>query len=187
MDTSSDNQQLVHILQAAYSGELAAAYAYRGHWKSLSSPLERERIQQIENEEWVHREKVGLMLARLGAAPVKTREVRMLVIGRAIGLSCHFIGWFLPMYFAGRIENSNVKEYESAAFHACKLGLIEFESELRIMASVEKEHEIFFMQMVAGHRLLPLMRTIFKWGQIKEGEINKDEINKTKTAASSAD
>jgi demethoxyubiquinone hydroxylase (CLK1/Coq7/Cat5 family) len=179
MDSSHDYQQLVRILQAAYSGELAAANAYRGHWKSLSSPVEREKIQQIEDEEWLHRDKVGLMLARLGARPVKTRELRMHVIGRAIGLSCHFIGWFLPMYFAGRIENRNVKEYESAAFHACRLGLIEFESDLRIMASVEAEHEIFFLKTVTGHRLLPLMRTIFKWGQ--------DEMTKAKAATSSAD
>src|SRR5215216_3930812 len=174
MDTSPDRQQLIRILQAAYSGELAAAHAYRGHWKSLSSPDEREKIQQIENEEGLHREKVGLMLERSGARPMKARELRMLVIGRAIGLSCHFIGWFLPMYFAGRIENSNVKEYEAAAFHACRLGLIEFETVLRLMASVEREHELFFLKMVAGHRLLPMMRTIFKWG--------RDEITKAKAA-----
>jgi rubrerythrin len=182
METSFDHQRLVHILQAAYSGELAAAHAYRGHWKSLRNPVEREKIQQIENEEWVHREKVGGMLASLGARRVKTRELRMLVTGRMIGLSCHLIGWFLPMYFAGRIENSNVREYESAAFHASKLGLIEFESELRVMANVEREHEIFFMKMVTGHRLLPLMQAVFKWGQASQ-----EEINKAKAAASSAD
>jgi len=86
------------------------------------------------------------------------------------------------MYFAGRIENSNVKEYESAAFHASKLGLIEFESELRIMANVEKEHEIFFMKMITGHRLLPLLQAIFKWGQMP-----REEINKAKAATSSGD
>src|SRR5215212_656980 len=154
MDRSSDFDRLVHILQAAYSGELAAAYAYRGHWKSVSSPAEREKIRQIEIEEWVHREKVGAMLASLKAAPAKTREARMCVIGRAIGLACHFTGWFLPMYFAGRLESSNVEEYKSAAFHARRMGLVEFESDLHYMAGVEKEHEVFFLEMVAGHRLL---------------------------------
>lgn len=180
MDKSSHSQQLIHILQAAYSGELAAAYAYRGHWKSLSNPIEREKVRQIENEEWIHREKVGLMLTRLAAAPVKTREARMWMIGRAIGLACHFAGWFLPMYFAGRLENGNVEEYETAASHACALGLIEFESDLRFMAGVEKEHEIFFLKMVAGHRLLPLTRAVFKWGRADQGEIKK-----SKAAASS--
>lgn len=180
MDKSSDYQRLIRILQAAYSGELAAAYAYRGHWKSLSDQAEREKIRQIENEEWVHRQKVGIMLAGMGASPVKTREVKMCVIGRAIGLACHFTGWFLPMYFAGRLESSNVEEYECAAFHARESGLISFESDLRVMARVEKEHEIFFMKTVAGHRLLPLMRAVFKWGRA-----DQDEVSESKAAASS--
>src|SRR4051794_5420954 len=92
MDKSSDSERLIHILQSAYSGELAAAYAYRGHWKSLSNPAEREQIRQIENEEWIHREKAGVMLASLVAAPLKTREARMWMIGRTIGLACHFAG-----------------------------------------------------------------------------------------------
>jgi hypothetical protein len=179
MDNSPGHRQLVHILQAAYSGELAAAYAYRGHWKSLSSQPEREKIQQIENEEWVHREKVGLMLASLGSAPVKSREARMWAVGRVIGLACHFAGWFLPMYFAGRLESGNVEEYESAAFHARESGLTSFEADLRVMAGVEKEHEIFFLKMVAGHRLLPLMQKVFKWGPT-----GQDEIKESKAAAS---
>jgi hypothetical protein len=31
------------------------------------------------------------------------------------------------------------------------------------MARVEAEHEIFFREMVAGHRLLPMMRKLFGW------------------------
>ncbi|MFP5263851.1 MAG: ferritin-like domain-containing protein [Blastocatellia bacterium] len=170
MDKSSDRQRLVLILQAAYSGELAAAYAYRGHWKSLSDPAEREKIRQIENEEWAHRERVGVMLAYLGAAPVRSREAKMCAIGRAIGLACHFTGWFLPMYFAGRLEGSNVDEYECAASHARAAGLTSFESDLRVMARVEKEHEIFFLKTVAGHRLLPLMRAVFKWGRADQNK-----------------
>lgn len=92
------------------------------------------------------------------------RELRMLATGRVIGILCHLIGWFLPMYFAGRLESRNVCEYESAAFQARELGLRECESELRLMAAVEKEHEVFFMKAIAAHRLLPLMRRIFRWG-----------------------
>jgi demethoxyubiquinone hydroxylase (CLK1/Coq7/Cat5 family) len=159
------HERLVHILQCAYSGELAAGYAYRGHWKSVKNRAERAKIQQIENEEWVHRERVGEMLAELGAAPAAIREARMWVIGRVIGAACHVTGWFFPMYFAGRLESSNVEEYESAAYHAAKLGLAEFESDLRVMARVEKEHEMFFLGVVSGHRLLPLARAVFKWGE----------------------
>lgn len=159
------HEQLVRILRLAYSGELGAALAYRGHWQSLPDSAEREKIQQIEDEEWDHRRRVGVMLASLGSAPVKFRELKLRIIGRTIGLACHVIGWFLPMYFAGRIESRNVKEYEEAAEHAAALGLVEFETELRAMAEVEKEHELFFLQTVAGHSLLPLMRWAFKWGR----------------------
>jgi demethoxyubiquinone hydroxylase (CLK1/Coq7/Cat5 family) len=164
MGQQPERQQLIRILQAAYSGELAAAYAYRGHWKSLSDPTEQESVQRIEHEEMVHREKVGRILSELESGPLRFREIKMSLIGRTVGMLCHLTGWFMPMYFAGRLESRNVCEYESAATHARRLGLTEFESELRLMATVEREHEVFFMQAVAAHRLLPLMRKIFGWG-----------------------
>ena len=156
-------RQLAHVLQGAYSGELAAAYAYRGHWKSLGAGAERERIRQIEDEEWVHREKVRSIMTALSVAPVARREKLMWTIGRALGLSCHLAGWFLPMYFAGRLESGNVEEYETAARHARRLGFAEFASDLEHMARVEGEHELFFRETVARHPLLPLMRRLFGW------------------------
>src|SRR4028119_1318722 len=115
-------RQRARVVQGAYAGELAAAYAYRGHWKSLGAGAERERIRQIEDEEWVHREKVRSIMTALSVAPVARREKLMWTIGRALGLSCHLAGWFLPMYFAGRLESGNVEEYETAARHARRLG-----------------------------------------------------------------
>lgn len=159
-----DRRELIRILQGAYSGELAAGLAYRGHWKSVSSANERTAIQRIEREEAVHRQRVGEMLASLGSAPRKLREVGMWMIGRTIGLSCHGLGRFLPMYFAGRLESGNVVEYEDAAALAAALSLSEFEAELLVMARVEKEHELFFLSMAAGHWLLPLMQRSFGWG-----------------------
>lgn len=164
MERLSHRQSLIEILRGAYSGEMAAAYAYRGHWKSVSKIDERRRIRRIEMEEWIHRRRVGLMLESLQSKPSRLREVKMLMIGRAIGISCHMIGWFLPMYFAGRIESRNVQEYIDAAFHAGALGLKEFESELMVMANVEKKHEEFFMNIVVGHRLLPITQKLFRWG-----------------------
>ncbi len=159
-----DRQELVRILKGAYSGELAAGLAYRGHWKSVRNAGERASIQKIEREEAVHRQRVGEILASLGARPLKLREAKMWMIGQTIGLSCHALGRFLPMYFAGRLESGNVVEYEDAASHARALGLLEFEADLLGMARVEKEHEMFFLSVVTGHRLLPLVRAIFKWG-----------------------
>ncbi|MEN3331331.1 MAG: hypothetical protein V7641_696 [Blastocatellia bacterium] len=164
MDTRFHREQLIHILRRAYSGECAAAHAYRGHWKSVKKPTERQRIQQIEREEWIHREGVGRMLEHLNARPLKRLEAKLWLIGHIIGLSCHCIGWFLPMYFAGRLEHGNVDEYVRAAFYAGKLGLNEFAAELCGMAEVERQHELFFLSVITGHRLLPLMQAVFKWG-----------------------
>jgi demethoxyubiquinone hydroxylase (CLK1/Coq7/Cat5 family) len=161
---SRSREALVRILQNAFSGELAAAYAYRGHWKSLKNAEEIRGIQKIENEEWLHREKVGDMLATLGAQPNRTKELKMRLIGRTIGFACHLIGWFLPMYFAGRLESQNIKEYADAALHANQLDLTEYESELLVMSAVEREHEIFFFNVVARHKLLPFVRLFFRWG-----------------------
>src|SRR5262245_45113043 len=102
MNREADRQHLIEILRSAYSGELAAAFAYRGHWNSLRNVDERSAIQKIENEEWVHRKRVGEMLEYLDAPPLKLRELRLWVVGHTIGIACHMIGWFLPMYFAGR-------------------------------------------------------------------------------------
>lgn len=164
MARRTTHQRLVRILRSAYSGELAAAYAYRGHWKSLGRAGERERVKQIEREEWAHRRDVGLMLDGLGSGPAEVKETAMLAVGRAVGALCHLTGWFLPMYFAGRVEAGNVREYEHAAAHAGELGLTEYEGRLGEMAGVEREHESFFLRAVAGHRLLPLMARVFGWG-----------------------
>ena len=157
--------QLIHILQGAYSGELAAGFAYRGHWKSVRNPDERAAIRKIEQEEWVHRKRVGEILASLGSGPRRLREVKLWLIGRTIGLACHFTGWFMPMYFAGRLESGNVIEYEVAASRAAALGLTEFETDLLGMASVEKEHELYFLNIITGHRLLPVVSGVFGWGR----------------------
>jgi rubrerythrin len=160
----SNKKKLTNILQNAYSGELAAAYAYRGHWKSLKEPSEILTIQKIENEEWEHRRKVGLMLEDLGSGPNKLKEVYLTIIGKTIGFLCHIIGWFLAMYFAGRIESKNFKEYEDAAFYANAMELKSIYQDLVIMADVEKEHELFFKNIIARHPFLPFIRYFFKWG-----------------------
>ncbi len=137
---------LVALLQEAYSGEMAAAYAYRGHWKSLPDPAERETVARIEREEWDHRRIVGGMLQALGAAPVGWKEAKAWLIGRTLGPLCHVSGRFLPMHFAWRLEVRNIDEYEAAATHARASGHLELIPELARMAEVEREHERFFAE-----------------------------------------
>ena len=105
MPEDESRQNLIALLQLAYSAERAAAYAYRGHWRSVVDLEERARIRQIEDDEWHHRKLVGGMLEQLGAQPNRRREVRSLLLGRALGFLCHLMGWLAPMYGAGRLES----------------------------------------------------------------------------------
>lgn len=149
---------LIRVLQNAYSGELAAGFAYRGHWHSVRDPAERERIRVIEAEEWHHRQLVGDTLRRLGAAPNRRREVIFWIIGRTAGFLCHVSGWFFPMYGAGLLERRNIVEYEDAASYALDSNHEELIDCLLTMAEVEWEHEHFFRHKVLGHPLLRIFR-----------------------------
>jgi rubrerythrin len=151
--------QLIHILQLAYSGERAAAYAYRGHWHSVSDADERSRIRTIEEEEWHHRDLVGGMLRSVGARHSTQREIRAAIIGRVLQVLCHVSGWLAPMYGAGKLERRNIVEYEMAARHARDCGHEDFIDCLLMMAEVEWEHEQYFRSKVLHHRigrLLPI-------------------------------
>jgi demethoxyubiquinone hydroxylase (CLK1/Coq7/Cat5 family) len=153
MQEANSSQNLITILQLAYSGERAAGYAYRGHWHSVVDEEERVRIKQIEDEEWHHRELVGGMLRTLHARPSSLRETRALIIGRVLGLLCHFTGWLAPMYGAGRLESRNIVEYETAARYARDCGRADLVDCLLTMAEVEWEHENYFRSRVLKHRL----------------------------------
>lgn len=152
MSTQNSRDKLVGILQLAYSGERAAAYAYRGHWQSVTDQEERNRIKQIEDEEWHHRQLVGEMLAGLNAGPRKSREVRAIIIGRVLGVGCHLSGWFAPMYGAGKLESQNIVEYQTAACYARECGRQELIDCLLTMAEVEWEHERYFRERVLQSR-----------------------------------
>jgi len=150
---NEDQRKLVAILQLAYSGELGAAYAYRGHWKSVSDAEERTAIQEIENDEWRHRQRIGQILATLDARPNKRREIRATIIGRVLGFLCHITGWLAPMYGAGRLESRNIREYEAAAQYARDCGREDLIDCLLEMAEVEWDHELYFRSRVQSHRL----------------------------------
>ncbi|HKR58419.1 MAG TPA: demethoxyubiquinone hydroxylase family protein [Pyrinomonadaceae bacterium] len=158
MSQANSTAPLIDILQLAYSGELAAAYAYRGHWKSVTDPEEKRRIEEIENEEWHHRKLVGEMLKSLNAEPRRSRERRATVIGRVLGLLCHVSGWLAPMYGAGRLESRNIREYETAAGFARDCGRDDLIDCLLTMAETEWEHERYFRLRVLSHRLAKHLR-----------------------------
>ena len=155
---AGDLANLIVELQNAHAGELAAGYAYRGHWKSVRDASERERIRTIESEEWHHREIVRGLLDTLGAKPNRIREIIFWTIGRVLGAACHVSGHFIPMYGAGRLERYNIVEYEDAAVYAAQCGHADMIDALHSMAEIEWEHEKYFRERVTGHWLLRLVK-----------------------------
>jgi len=152
-------ERLIHVLRAACSGELAAIHAYRGHRNSLrADAAERERLRIIEDEERHHRELVLDLLRQLGSGPSRKREMLFWCIGKSIAFLCHVGGWFLPMYGAGKLESSNIVEYEDAARYAAAAGEHGMIDCLLTMAEVEWEHEKFFREQIAGHWMLRAFR-----------------------------
>jgi hypothetical protein len=115
MEQEIHRQKLIQILQLAYSGELAAALAYAGHWRSLRKREQIDAIHQIEMDEWHHRQHLLKMLHSLEAKPTFWRDIMMGCLGCIIFLGCFISGWFLPMYFAGRLEDGNIIEVESTS------------------------------------------------------------------------
>ena len=146
---------------------------YYEHRRACSCNLIPETFSRLsDEEEWHHRRAVGQFLNELGSAPKAWREIVFGTIGRVLSFGCYLSGWYMPMYFAGRLEAANVREYEEAAFHARALGLSACESALLAMSVTEKEHENYFAGVVVNKRLTPLMKSIFGWGPM-QNEVEK--------------
>jgi demethoxyubiquinone hydroxylase (CLK1/Coq7/Cat5 family) len=157
---TASERALIALLRLAYSGELAASHAFRGHWKATREEALRTRIREIEAEELEHRARVGEMLAALGTGPSWLREVRATLIGRFLGAFCRVSGALIPLYGAGALERKNVGEYERAARLAWAAGRTEWIDELLGMAEAEWEHERLFRERVLAH---PLGRRLPIW------------------------
>jgi demethoxyubiquinone hydroxylase (CLK1/Coq7/Cat5 family) len=100
MPPTIDYPALVDLLRRAYSGERAAAFAYIGHAGSLRrKETERDAVRQIEEEEWEHRRQVKQLMDLYEIAPSRWYELKFYLIGKVVGLSCYFIGRFMPYFW----------------------------------------------------------------------------------------
>jgi hypothetical protein len=159
--------RLIASLKKAYSAEKAAAYAYQGHAASVHNHLEKVAIRQIEEDEWNHRKEVLTIMNHYNIPVSKWYEVRFAIVGRVLSASCHIIGWFMPFFFAGKLESGNVCEYFVMKQYFNSLGIHEWDMVLYEMGMKEKEHEIFFLSKIKQHNLLPLFESLFSWGSNK--------------------
>lgn len=136
---------LIVLLQQAYSAEKAAAFAYQGHAGSVKDPIEKKAIHQIELDEWNHRREVLHIMKQYDIPISKFYEIRFHLIGKIISYSCYVIGWFMPYYFAGRLESGNVCEYFRMMQYFDSLGITKHHQFLYEMGIKEKEHEVYFL------------------------------------------
>jgi rubrerythrin len=170
------HKALVDLLQKAYSAEKAAAFAYQGHAGSVKDKAEKADIHQIEIDEWNHRKEVLEIMNLYGIQVSKFYEVRFHVIGKIISWSCYVIGWFMPYYFAGRLESGNVCEYFRMMQYFHELGILEHNDVLYEMGIKEKEHEIYFLSKIKNKKMLPFFEKVFAWGSSKS--FNDVDLNK---------
>lgn len=167
---------LIDLLKKAFSAEKAAAFAYQGHAGSVKDYIEKKSIRQIELDEWEHRKHVRRIM-QLYDIPVSTYyEYRFHLIGKIISGSCYIIGWFMPFYFAGRLESGNVCEYFRMKQFFNEQGITEHDHILYEMGIKEKEHEIYFLNKIKTNRLLPFFEKIFSWGRL--GSFNNVDLDK---------
>ncbi len=96
---------LADLLRQAYSAEKAAAFAYQGHAGAVKNKAEKAAIHQIEIDEWNHRREVLAIMGLYDIKPSRWYEIRFHVVGKIISGSCYVIGWFMPFYFAGRLDD----------------------------------------------------------------------------------
>lgn len=170
------HQQLIDLLQMAYSAERAAAFAYQGHAGSVKNVDEKLAIKQIEIDEWNHRSEV-LCIMQIYNIPIsKYYEIKYFVIGKIISFSCYVIGWFMPYYFAGRLESGNVCEYFRMMKYFHELGITTHNTILFEMGIKEKEHELFFINKIKHKKMLSIFESIFGWGNQKS--LNDVDLDK---------
>jgi len=159
-----NHPQLVDLLKQAYSAEKAAAFAYQGHAAAVKNKDEKIAIRQIEIDEWNHRKEVLEIMNEYDIPVSKWYEFRFHVVGKIIHGSCFVIGWFMPFYFAGRLESGNVCEYFRMKQWFNELGITKHNQILYDMGIKEKEHEVYFLEQIKDNKLLPFFEKLFNWG-----------------------
>lgn len=160
-----DHPALADLLKKAYSAEKAAAYAYQGHAASVRKKEEKIAIRQIEEDEWNHRKEVLQIMQYYNIPISKWYEVKSSIIGKVLSASCYVIGWFMPYFFAGKLESGNVCEYFRMKQYFNSMNIHQWDVILYEMGMKEKEHEVYFLEKIRQSKVLPYFERIFNWGR----------------------
>jgi hypothetical protein len=136
-------------------------------------------------DEWNHRREVLFLMKQYHVSVSKWYELRFYFIGKMISASCHVIGWFMPFFFAGKLESGNVCEYFRMKQYFNSLGIHDHDELLYEMGIKEKEHEVYFLSQISDSRLLPIFEKLFAWG--KRHSANNVDLDKKHPADQSSD
>lgn len=132
--------KLVKMLQKAYAGEIAAYYAYSGHWQSEKDPEVRRQIQEIQKHELYHILEIERMLKSLDAKPAPIRTWIFERIGRTIGFLCLFFSQRTKARVAMSIERFGAAKYDDIKLEASRQKRYAMARELSHMAQTEDGH-----------------------------------------------
>lgn len=148
--TSEAEARLVKALQAAYAGEMAAYFAYDGHWKSAKDQAEKIGILNIQTDELRHVMTIRKYLKMMGSHPARIRTFIFVCIGKTLSNLCFVTGRRLPAYVAKKIETLGMKGYEEMALLAGDAERSNMALHFQYMAKVEKAHEAYFEEVLYG-------------------------------------
>lgn len=144
-------KRLLFELKLAYSTEIGAMRAYRGHAAATREDDVRADIEQIEADERHHRQEVGALLARFGARPWGWLEWTFRTIGGVIGLGCHVWGGWASAFGAAQFEFGGAGDYRRAARAARELGDEVLARQLDLYQRQEEAHRRYFLALASWY------------------------------------
>jgi demethoxyubiquinone hydroxylase (CLK1/Coq7/Cat5 family) len=147
------SKKLIRMLRCAHSSELGAFHAYEGHIRSLSCPIERDKLRNIQNDEWMHVLALRRMLDQFNATPNRFLDLIFTLIGKTAAKISRITGRYLPMKGAALIEAIGFNAYREIASEASKCGNRLLVDELLQMALNEYMHEEYLEGRACWYRM----------------------------------
>lgn len=138
---------LVFHLKVAYSTEIGASTAYRGHAAATREPEVRAEIRRVLDDELHHRAAVGALLDELGARPWWWLELAFRLVGTVIGAGCHVWGGWASCFGAAQFELGGAGDYRRAARAAHAAGRADLVPRLERYKAQEEDHRRFFLSL----------------------------------------
>jgi rubrerythrin len=145
-------KELIKALQKAHAGEMAAYYAYEGHWKASKNEQERMEILNIQLEEASHILTIRKFLKSLGADSSIWRDFIFIYIGKLAGALCFVSGWRNAMFGARFMETLGTQGYRELALMAAENDRVLMAVKFQSMAKQEEAHERYFKEKLNGNR-----------------------------------